>query len=97
MVLLCSRFSSFYPSVLAIVVRVIALVAFGGCLRLGTSARDFVYDGKRVFVSIFRDKTVKQHNDCHRIVLEPVTGNLLICPVKAYLDYVAECSNLGLS
>ena len=71
-----------------------------GCfwgLRLGTSARDFVFDGNRVFVSIFRDKTVKQPDDCHRILLEPVTGNLLICPVKAYLDFVAECSNLGLS
>jgi hypothetical protein len=109
LLLLSSRLPYFYPPVVAKLVRVIALVAFWGCLRLGTllqesssqlrvlTWRDFVYDGQRVFVSIFRDKTVKQHDDCHRIVLEPVAGNSLICPVKAYLDYVSECSNLGLS
>jgi hypothetical protein len=30
-------------------------------------------------------------------VLDPIPGNPLICPVRAYREYVAECSNLGLS
>jgi hypothetical protein len=109
LILLSSRLPLFYPSVLAKLVQVIALVAFWGCLRLGTllqdstsllrvlTWRDFVFDGNRVFVSIFRDKTVKQHDECHRIVLDPIPGNPLICPVIAYLEYVSECSNLGLS
>jgi hypothetical protein len=109
LIVLSSRLPLFYLSILAKLVRVIALVAFWGCLRLGTllqdssskmrvlTWRDFVCDGNRVFVSIFRDKTVKQLDDCHRIVLEPIAGNSLICPVRAYLDYVAKCSSLGLS
>ncbi len=108
LLLLSSRLPSYYPSIIAKLVRVIALVAFWGCLRLGTllqesssqlrvlTWRDFVFDGHRLFISIFRDKTVKEHDDCHRIVLDPVPGNLSICPVRAYLEYVSECSNLGL-
>ncbi len=109
LLLLSSRLPLFYPIVITKLVRVIALVAFWGCLRLGTllqdsssqlrvlSWRDFVFDGRQLFVSIFRDKTVKEHDDCHRIVLDPVRGNSSICPVRAYLEYVSECSNLGLS
>jgi hypothetical protein len=65
LLLLSSRLPLFYPSILAKLVRVIAMVAFWGCLRLGTllqesssqlrvlTWRDFVSDGERVFVSIF--------------------------------------------
>ncbi len=109
LLLLSSRLPFFYPLVLAKLVKVIALVAFWGCLRLGTllqdsssqlrvlTWRDFVFDGHRLFISIFRDKTVKQRDDCHRIVLDPIPGNSSICPVRAYLDYVSACSNSGLS
>ncbi len=38
---------------------------------------------------------MKQRDDCDRIVLEPVSRNHLICPVRAFTDYVSHCSNLG--
>jgi hypothetical protein len=107
LVLFCSRLPLYYSPVLAKLARVVALVAFWGCLRLGTilqdtssvlkvlTWRDFYFDGRNLFVSIFRDKTVKQRDDCHRIVLEPLSGNHLICPVRAFTDYVFHCSNLG--
>jgi hypothetical protein len=106
---LCSRLPLYYSPVLAKLARVIALVTFWGCLRLGTllqeststlrviTWRDFFFDGHRLFVSIFRDKTVKKYDDCHRIVLEPLNGNHLICPVRAFVDYVSECSTRGFS
>jgi hypothetical protein len=105
--LFCARLPLYYSPVLAKLARVIALVAFWGCLRLGTilqetgsllrviTWRDFFFDGTRLFVSIFRDKTVKHRDDCHRIVLEPLTGHQLICPVRAFTSYVAECASLG--
>jgi hypothetical protein len=107
--LFCSRLPSYYSPVLAKLARVVALVTFWGCLRLGTllqnqtstlrviSWRDFYFDGHRLFVSIFRDKTVKTRDDCHRIVLEPLSGNHLICPVRAFISYIAECRSLGFS
>jgi hypothetical protein len=107
--LFCSRLPAYYSPVLAKLARVIALIAFWGCLRLGTllqdqtsllrviSWRDFYFDGHCLFVSIFRDKTVKIRDDCHRIVLEPLCGNQEICPVRAFTSYIAECRSLGLS
>jgi hypothetical protein len=107
--MLCSRLPAYYSPVLAKLARVIALVSFWGCLRLGTllqdqnsplrviSWRDFFFDGTKLFVSIFRDKTVKNRDQCHRIVLEPLVGNDLICPVRAFVSYVAECHSLGFS
>jgi hypothetical protein len=101
--LFCSRLPAYYSPGLAKLARVIALVAFWGCLRLGTllqeqnsplrviSWRDFFFDGTNLFVSIFRDKTVKNRDQCHRIVLEPLVGNDLICPVRAFVSYVAQC------
>ncbi len=105
--LFCSRLPLYYSPVVAKLARVIALVAFWGCLRLGTilqesnsllrviTWRDFFFDGKRLFVSIFRDKTVKHRDECHRIVLEPLMGHHLICPVRAFTSYAAECASLG--
>jgi hypothetical protein len=107
--LFCSRLPAYYSPVLAKLARVIALVTFWGCLRLGTllqdqtsmlrviSWRDFYFDGHRLFISIFRDKTVKTRDDCHRIMLEPLDGNYFICPVRAFISYVAECKSLGFS
>ncbi len=107
--LLCSRLPAYYSPVLAKLARVIALVTFWGCLRLGTllqeqastmqviTWRDFYFDGHRLFVSIFRDKTVKTRDDCHRIVLEPLNGNQSICPVRAFTSYAAECRSMGLT
>jgi hypothetical protein len=106
--LFCSRLPLYYSPLLAKLARVIALVTFWGCLRLGTMLqdttsllqvitwRDFFFDGHRLFVSIFRDKTVKRYDDCHRIMLEPLeAGDQLICPVQAFVSYVSECSARG--
>jgi hypothetical protein len=107
--LFCSRLPAYYSPVVAKLARVIALITFWGCLRLGTllqdqtstlrvvTWRDFYFDGQRLFVSIFRDKTVKNRDDCHRIVLEPLSDNYAICPVRAFTSYAAECRSLCLS
>lgn len=84
---------------LAKLARVIVLVTFWGCLGLSTllqdqastlqviSWRDFYFDGRRLFVSIFRDKPVKTWNECHRIVLKLLT--LFTQPSAAFLGQIS--------
>jgi hypothetical protein len=96
--LFCSRLPLYYSPVLAKLARVIALVAFWGCLRLGTfvqetttllrvfTGRDFFFD--TFLCPFFRYKTVKHRDDCHWIVLEPLTGYLLIWPLQLLLSKV---------
>jgi integrase len=107
LLVLAQRLPHFYAPVLEKLVRAVALIAFWGCLRLGTILqeptsslevlkwRDFVFDGSRLYVSIFRDKTVKKVDDCHQIVLDPILSNPLLCPVRAFLEYSAICPHVS--
>jgi hypothetical protein len=97
------------PAVLAKVVTLVALVAFWGCLRLGTlvqdlasglevvSWRDVFCDGQSLFICIFRDKTIDTRDDGHRIVLKAVPSKPWLCPVRAFMDYASICTGTGLS
>ncbi len=107
--LLAKKLPFAYPPPVAKLVMFVALLTFWGCLRLGTCLlkegsllevvtwEDVWFDGVNLFVTIFRDKTVREFDDGHRIILKAIPSHPWLCPVQAYLAYARECMQLSLN